>query len=91
VDLVGSAVRQNQVVGTTPPFGSGSTRYVSRWDGTTLDLFQNATSIDSDTGAAITMDPASYIYIGADNAGGGQLQGNIWNVQVDPSPSRCAL
>ena len=91
VDLVGSAVRQNQVVGTTPPFGSGSTRYVSRWDGATLDFYQNATSIDSDTGAAITMDPASYIYIGVDNAGTGQLQGNIWGVQVDPSPSRCAL
>lgn len=91
VDLVGSAVRQNSVAGVTPPFGSGATRYVSRFDGATLDFYQNATSIDSDTGAAITMDPAGYIYIGVDNTGGGQLNGNIWNVQVDPSPSRCTL
>ncbi len=90
VDLVGSAVRQNQVVGTTPPFGSGPTRYVSTWDGTTLTFYENATQIDSDTGAAITMDPASYIYVGVDNASGGQLNGNISRVQVDPDPARCA-
>jgi len=91
VDLVASAVRQNSLAGATPPFGSGSTRYVSRFDGSTLDLFQNGVSIDSDTGAAITIDPLGYIYIGADNIPGSQLNGNIWNVQVDPSPSRCSL
>ena len=91
VDLVGSAVRQNQVVGTTPPFDSGPTRYVSRFDGSTLDLYQNATSIDSDTGAAITIDPFAYVYLGVDNASSGQLNGNIYGVQLDTSPTRCSL
>lgn len=91
VDLVGSAVRQNSVAGVTPPFGSGATRYVSRFDGATLDFYQNATSIDSDTGAAITIDPFGYIYLGCDNGSGGQLNGNVMRVQMDTNPSRCSL
>ena len=91
VDLVASAVRQNQAVGTTPPFGSGPTRYVSTFDGATLTLYQNATSVDSDTGAAITINPFAYVYLGVDNASSGQLNGNIYGVQLDTSPTRCSL
>lgn len=89
VDLVASAVRQNSAAGTTPPFGSGQTRYAVRWDSATLDFYQNGVSIDSDTGATITTDPAGYIYLGVDNGGAGQLNGNLSRVQVDPSPTRC--
>lgn len=84
-DVVGSVAVSATSAGSA---FSGTNRFLSAWDGSTLTVFRNTTQT-AQTVTASTVASASIIGLGSSPAGASNLDGLVGRIQVDPSPSRC--